>query len=220
MTAKTAKLPKRQKKVLTFIQRYMQQHGRPPTVREIGEGAEISSTSLVSYYLKRLEERGILTREPGVSRGIRLEQPFDVTMLTEDNETLSIPFLGYIVASEPIPVEPLPGTETVEVNRALLGRDAEKLFALKVEGDSMIDALVNDGDLILLRPQETVNNGEMAAVWIDSNGGEATLKKVYRDEGSPNVRLVPANPTMNPIHVPADDVQIKGKVVMVIRTLE
>lgn len=220
MTAKTAKLPQRQKRVLTFIQNYMQRHGRPPTVREIGEGAEITSTSLVTYYLKRLEERGILAREPGVSRGIRLAPSFDVMTLPEDDEMLSIPFLGYIVASEPIPVEPLPGTETVEVNRALLGRDPDDLFALKVEGNSMIDALVNDGDLILLRPQETVNNGEMAAVWIDSNGGEATLKKVYRDEGSPNVRLTPANPTMKPIHVPADDVQIKGKVVMVIRTLE
>ena len=121
-----------------------------------------------------------------------------------------------IVASAPIPVEPLSGSETLEINRALFGRDPSGLFALKVQGDSMIDALVNDGDTVILRHQERVENGEMAAVWLN---GEAstTLKKVYY-EGD-QVRLQPANPTMAPIYVPTDDVQVQGKVVLVIRQL-
>jgi len=129
---------------------------------------------------------------------------------------VSIPFLGYIVASEPLPVAPLSGAVTVEIDRALFGKDVADLFALQVQGNSMIDALIHDGDTVILRHQERVENGEMAAVWLNSNA-ETTLKKVYY-EGS-RVRLQPANPTMGPIFVPADDVQIQGKVVMVIRQL-
>ena len=138
-------------------------------------------------------------------------------LLAGVGETLSVPFLGYIVASAPIPVEALPGSETLEINQALFGRDSDDLFALTVQGNSMIDALINDGDTIILRYQERVENGEMAAVWLLSESS-TTLKKVYYEKGN-RVRLQPANPTMSPIYVPADDVQIQGKVVMVIRQL-
>ena len=216
------KLPERQQKVLTFLADFIDDNGFPPTVREIGSGIGVSSTSLVSYYLKRLEERGLINRESSISRGIRLnserENSENVTenLLAGTGETLSIPFLGYIVASAPIPVEALSGSETLEINRALFGHDPNGLFALKVQGNSMIDALINDGDTVILRHQERVENGEMAAVWLN---GEAstTLKKVYY-EGD-QVRLQPANPTMAPIYVPTDDVQVQGKVVLVIRQL-
>ncbi len=216
------KLPERQAMMYAFLNDYISVNGFPPTVREIGEALDISSTSLVSYYLKGLEERGLISRESSISRGIRLVTEPQTPQIRPDDflvgnaETLSIPFLGYIVASEPIPVEALPGTETVEINRALFGRDVTGLFALQVQGNSMIDALIHDGDTVILRHQERVENGEMAAVWLNNNA-ETTLKKVYY-EGA-RVRLQPANPTMGPIYVPANDVQVQGKVVMVIRQL-
>lgn len=218
MKTKKTKRPERQAQMYAFLSDYINTNGYPPTVREIGEALDIPSTSLVSYYLKGLEERGLIDRESSISRGIRLVsnpyQPSD--FLTGSSATLSIPFLGYIVASAPIPVEALDGTETVEINRALFGRDVNGLFALQVQGNSMIDALIHDGDTVILRHQDRVENGEMAAVWLNSNA-ETTLKKVYY-EGA-RVRLQPANPTMEPIFVPANDVRVQGKVVMVIRQL-
>ncbi len=215
----TSKKANRQRKIYAFLQEYMEANGYPPTVREIGQAVGIKSTSLVSYYLKSLDKKGLIDREPSVSRGIRLaetstrEESADV-----DNGAVSIPYLGYIVASDPIPVAPLEGDETIEINRALFGREADDLFALRVKGNSMIDALIHDGDLVVLKQQEHIENGQMAAVWIDNDLGETTLKKVYR-EGK-RVRLQPANPAMDPIYVPAEQVQIKGKVVMVIRQLD
>jgi repressor LexA len=214
-------LSKRQQKVLDFLKDYIGEYGYPPTVREIGEGVGISSTSLVSYYLDGLEEHEMITRHASISRGIRLapeleEEIHAAEFEHDDGQEVSIPFLGYIVASAPIPVEALPGSETIELNRALFGRNTSELFALKVQGNSMIDALVHDGDTVILHHQEQVENGEMAAVWLNDNA-ETTLKKVYY-EGQ-QVRLQPANPTMDPIYVPADQVQVQGKVVMVIRRL-
>ena len=220
MKTKKTRLPERQAKMYAFLGDYISANGYPPTVREIGEALNIPSTSLVSYYLKGLEERGLIARESSISRGIRLTSepypPKSDDFLAGSTETLSIPFLGYIVASAPIPVEALAGTETVEINRALFGRDVTGLFALQVQGNSMIDALIHDGDTVILRHQERVENGEMAAVWLNNNA-ETTLKKVYY-EGS-RVRLQPANPTMAAIFVPANDVRVQGKVVMVIRQL-
>jgi repressor LexA len=215
----TSKKANRQRKIYEFLQEYVEANGYPPTVREIGKAVGIKSTSLVSYYLKSLDKKGLIDREPSVSRGIRLadasdqEKPQDI-----EAGAVSIPYLGYIGASNPISVEPLEGDETVEINRALFGRETRDLFALRVKGNSMIDALIHDGDLVILRQQEHIENGQMAAVWIDNDLGETTLKKVYR-EGK-RVRLQPANPAMDPIYVPAEQVQIKGKVVLVIRQLE
>jgi repressor LexA len=211
-------LPERQQRVLNFIQSYLEQSGYPPTVREIGDAVGIKSTSLVTYYLDRLEEKGHITRDRSISRGIRLTgETLNPEAIYHNENAISIPYLGYIVAGQPIPVDALPGEETVELNRALFGRDVSDLFALTVQGESMIDALVNDGDLVILRHQERVENGEMAAVWLPSTG-ETTLKKVYY-EGS-RVRLQPANPTMKPMYYPAEQVLIQGKVVMVVRRLE
>ncbi len=208
----------RQERILRFLQSYNQENGYPPTVREIGKELGIESTSLVSFYLTQLEKQGLISRDPAISRGIRLTEPEtpSVTHLPQGN-VLTIPYLGTIVAGEPINAEALPGDETVEINQALFGRrDLDSLFALSVKGNSMIDALIHDGDLVILRRQERVENGEMAAVWLDDRE-ETTLKKVYY-EGR-NVRLQPANPDVPTINVAAHHVRVQGKVVMVIRRL-
>ncbi len=210
-------IPDRQQRILAFLRQYMNVNGYPPTVREIGQGIGVESTSLVSYYLKWLEKQGYIRREASASRAIRFteDELGGDNLFPQSDDSFSVPFLGYIVASAPIQVEALPGTETVEINRALFGREVENLFALRVKGNSMVDALIGDGDTVILRQQERVENGEMAAVWLTNDTGETTLKKVYY-EGE-RVRLQPANPTMGPIYVPAKHVRIQGKVVMVIR---
>jgi repressor LexA len=213
----TAELKERPRQMLEFIERYLEQHGYPPTVREIGKAVGISSTSHVTYYLDQLEAQEYIVRERSVSRGIRLLVEEEEPEPQGEREMVSIPFLGQIVAGLPLSSETLPGTEKVEVSRALLNRDVSKLFALKVKGDSMIDALVRDGDLVILCKQEEVNNGEMAAVWLDDRD-EMTLK-YYRHDGD-EVTLIPANPTMEPIPVPAEHVHVQGKVVLVIREIK
>ncbi len=211
-------LPERQQKVLDCIAQHVADHGYPPTVREIGNAIGVNSTSLVTYYLKRLEERGLIIREPSMSRAIQLTKTAtkELSVKVGDGELLPIPFLGYIAAGVPINVEALAGSETIEINRALFGRDISDLYALKIQGSSMIDALIGDGDIVILKHQDRVENGQMAAVWL-TDEESTTLKKFYR-EGM-QVRLQPANPTMDPIYVPTDSVQVQGKVVLVIRQL-
>lgn len=216
-------LSERQQNVYTFIQTHTKMHGYPPTVREIGEAIGVKSTSLVSYYLKQLEERGLITREASKSRAILLTQasdsPESIPVQIDDINVISVPFLGYIAAGLPINVDALPESEldAIQINRALFKREFSDLYALEVQGNSMIDALINDGDMVILQHQQTIDNGQMAAVWLKSRE-ETTLKKVYR-EGK-QIRLQPANPTMKPIYVPANDVEIQGKVVLVIRRLD
>lgn len=211
-------LPERQQKVLDCIAQHVADHGYPPTVREIGNAIGVNSTSLVTYYLKRLEERGLIVREPSMSRAIQLTKTAtkELSVKVGDGELLPIPFLGYIAAGVPINVEALAGSETIEINRALFGRDISDLYALKIQGSSMIDALIGDGDIVILKHQDRVENGQMAAVWL-TDEESTTLKRFYR-EGI-QVRLQPANPTMDPIYVPTDSVQVQGKVVLVIRQL-
>jgi len=210
----------KQRRILAFVGEYINDNGYPPSMREICSAASISSTSVVSYNLDRLEEAGYIVRDREVSRGLRLAEAGQAEVMPTG--TLRLPLLGRIVAGEPVPVPSsdfaLMGDETIEVSRELLG-DPDGLYALEVEGDSMVDALVNDGDIVIMRQQERVENGEMAAVWL-RGAGEVTLKHFYQEQGG-RVRLQPANPTMGPIYV--DDpsrVVVQGKVVMVIRKLD
>jgi len=196
------------------------ENGYPPSIREIGAAAGISSTSVVSYNLRHLEEKGYLSRDREVSRGLKLTSAARTQMMPEG--IVRLPLLGRIVAGEPIPVPasdfPLMGDETIELTRDILG-DPEGLYALQVEGNSMIDALVHDGDIVIMRHQRRVENGEMVAVWLRDRE-EVTLKRFYQEKGG-RVRLQPANPTMRPIYI--DDprqVEVQGKVVMVIRQLQ
>ena len=213
-------LSERQQRILEFVNKYIRENSYPPSIREIGAAAGISSTSVVSYNLRRLEEQGYISRDREVSRGLKLTSMARAQMMPE--AVVRLPLLGRIVAGEPVPVPasdfPLMGDETIELTRDILG-DPEGLYALQVEGNSMIDALVHDGDIVVMRHQQWVENGEMAAIWLKERE-EVTLKRFYQEEGG-QVRLQPANPTMRPIYV--DDpslVKVQGKVVMVIRQLQ
>jgi len=217
MNAQPAVLEDQQQRILECIRDFIQERGYPPTVRDIARELGISSTSVVDYHLRRLEQAGWIERDPRSSRGIRLTAAGARGLGL--GEIVSVPLLGDIAAGEPIPVPSsdfslLGVEETIELTRSIVG-DPQDLYALRVRGNSMIDAMVHDGDIVIMRPAEEVANGEMAAVWLRDRE-EATLKRVYWEGG--RVRLQPANPTMDPIYI--DDprqVQIQGKVVMVIR---
>jgi repressor LexA len=214
------RLSERQRRILQFLGEYIAENGYPPSIREIGAATGTSSTSVVTYNLERLEEEGYISRDREVSRGLKLTSAARVQVIPET--VVRLPLLGRIVAGEPIPVPSsdflLMGDETIELTRDILG-DPEGLYALQVEGNSMVDALVHDGDIVVMRYQRRVENGEMAAVWLKERE-EVTLKRFYQEAGG-RVRLQPANPTMQPIYV--DDprqVEVQGKVVMVIRQLQ
>jgi repressor LexA len=209
-------LSERQQKMVEFLQEFMRRNRRPPTIREIGEEVGISSTSVVKYNLDVLERKGFIERDRDVSRGIRLAGE----LAQRANDTIRVPLLGRIAAGAPIPVpestfSPF-GYETgIELTRDIV-KDPKNIYALEVHGDSMIDALINDGDIVLMRHQKTVQNGELAAVWLRDKE-ETTLKRFYL-EGN-RVRLQPANPTMGPMYFAANNVEVMGKVVCVIRQL-
>lgn len=210
-------LSSRQRAILDFITRFAQEKSYPPTVRDIVNGCAISSTSVVDYNLDILQQKGYLRRHAGVSRGIELVGD----AVTPGRETLRIPLIGLIAAGEPIPV-PAPdawnttsSSETLEITRDLTG-GREGVYALKVKGNSMVDALINDGDIVLMQHVNTVENGEMAAVWLKAEK-EVTLKKVYRERR--RLRLQPANSQMKPIYAEPDNVEIQGRVIGVIRQL-
>jgi repressor LexA len=205
-------LSTRQEAILGFINEFLQENSYPPTIRDIGKAVGISSTSVVNYNLNILEREGHIARDPEVSRGLRI-----VGQSMERDDVILLPLLGRIAAGNPIPV---PGDavpeEHLELARGVV-KDGESLYALQVQGESMIDALVNDGDVVVMKHQETAENGDMVAVWLRDRE-ETTLKKFYR-EGK-RIRLQPANPTMQPIYADPTNVQVQGKVVMVIRQLE
>ena len=206
----------RQEKILDFIRRFSNDHGFPPTIREIGQDVGISSTSVVNYNLNVLEKKRYLERDKNVSRGLRLTEAAGQED-TSSRDIVRIPVWGRIVAGEPLPVpetESFPD-ETVDIAVGMLS-DADNVYALEVDGDSMIDALINSGDVVLLKHQNYARNGDMVAALLRGEK-ETTLKRFYL-EGK-QVRLQPANPTMEPIYAPADDVEIQGKVIMVIRRL-
>ncbi len=228
MARRKAGLGERHKMILQFLEKFQDENGYPPSIREIGENTNISSTSVVNYYLNQLEEMNYIERESNVSRGIRLMRTFEGNLVKAAQtitDMFSVPVIGRIVAGEPVPVPSSDfnyyDQETgIEIARSLLPpkEKTEGLFALEVQGDSMIDAMVNDGDIVIMRPISQPNNGEMVAVWL-ADRDETTLKYFYLENG--RVRLQPANPSMSPIIIdnPAH-VQVQGKVVLVIRRLE
>jgi len=219
MVRKSKGLGERHQKILDFIEEYQRKHKHPPSIREIGEHCDISSTSVVNYYLDQLEKNGHIERDRKISRGVRL------TGSTPLGDMLRVPVLGRIVAGEPIPVPSsdfgtFTADDSVDIAMSLMpskekGKD---LFALEVQGDSMIDAMINDGDIVILKPAQDARNGDMVAIWL-SDKNETTLKYFYKEKDG--YRLQPANPTMKPILVKkSESLEIKGKVVMVIRKVD
>ncbi len=225
-------LSERQKNILAYIQQYVAEFGRPPTIREIGSAVDISSTSVVNYNLTRLKERGLLERDSDVSRGLRLtDKVAEMTgqaveavgaVVEEVNTAVSnmfrVPLLGNIVAGSPIEVgngdfSVYDEEDAIELSSSMISGRHDNLYALRVNGDSMIDAMVNDGDIVIMRHENDARNGDMVAVWLSD---DTTTLKYYYQEGK-QVRLQPANPTMEPIYVDRKDVQVQGKVMMVLR---
>lgn len=201
-----------------YIEEFVDRHGYPPAIRQIQEKLDISSTSVVAYNLKALEGKGLLKREGKVSRGITIPQTTPVRISRKD--ALQVPLLGVITAGQPLP-DPedtsVGSTEMVDIPSDIA--PSEKLadvYALRVRGHSMIDALIDDGDIVLLRYQETAENGQMVAARIEDENS-VTLKRFYK-EGN-RVRLQPANVTMDPIYVDAANVRIQGRVVGVLRQM-
>jgi repressor LexA len=238
MARRSEGLSNRHKKIVQFLSEFQENSGYSPSIREIGESIGVKSTSLVDYYLKQLEDMGYISREQHISRSICLLKPVEGTKSAAEkiaegirsarsdiDELLRVPVMGRIVASEPIP---MPSTDSayfdsessIEIARSLLParEKGEDLFALEVQGDSMIDAMVNDGDIVIMKRAQEARNGEMVAVWLDDKD-ETTLKYFFKEPKG--IRLQPANPSMGPIFVenPAS-LRIMGKVVMVIRQMQ
>jgi repressor LexA len=235
-------LTERQKRILTVLENFQERAGYPPSIREICEDAHISSTSVVNYYLDQLKEMGYIERDNRVSRGIRLLKPFSKaaeaarisasslkasaeSALEAVTEMLQIPIVGRIQAGTPMPVPSsdfnyLDSESMVDVAVSMLPRNerGKDLFALEVQGESMIDAMVYDGDIVIMKRVQEARNGEMVGVWLNDKE-ETTLKYFYLEKG--HVRLQPANPTMEPIYIEdPSTVQIQGQVVMVIRKVK
>ncbi|MCA9870437.1 MAG: transcriptional repressor LexA [Caldilineae bacterium] len=210
------KLSDRQQRMYDFIRQFFQENQYPPTIREIGEAVDISSTSVVNYNLNKLVDAGLIERNKEVSRGIRLNETPSFSM--GGLFSRSVPILGHIAAGQPITVFPdeRDSADTLDLATDVVGR-AQEVYALRVQGDSMIDALVDSGDLVILNYQKTANNGDMVAAWLIDQ--EETTLKYFFLEGK-QVRLQPANASYEPIIVPADKVEIQGKVIAIIRQLD
>jgi repressor LexA len=214
-----SKLSERQRRILEFIDLFVQEHGYPPTIREIGNAVDIGSTSVVNYNLNKLVREGYLERSQKVSRGLQLVRPENEKnrlQKVSPASTARVRLAGQIVASRPVEFFDIHEDE-VEVPLALIGKNMpEQVFALRVSGNSMMDAMVKDGDVVIVRHQQVAENGDMVAVWLrDSN--ETTLKYFYLEGG--RVRLQPANPEMDAIYVDAAQVEIQGRVLAVMRVL-
>jgi repressor LexA len=197
-------------RIVEFIRNFVEERGYAPTIGEIQKALGISSKSVVKYHLSALEEEGLITREPEVARGIEVAGV--------GRRARAVPLLGAIAAGEPIPV-PTEETwhsfaqETVEVPAEMLPRQV-RAYALRVKGTSMIDAFVDDGDIVVLEATSTAEDGEMVAAWLPERH-EATLKKLYREPG--RIRLQPANQSMAPLYVRPHEIQVQGRVLGVLR---
>lgn len=206
------KMSERQRRILAYLEEFIDRQGYPPSIRQIQAALSLSSTSVVDYNLTLLEKRNLIRREPHSSRSITL-----VGRTMAKAGPRSVPLLGTIAAGGPIPVldeTSARAADRLELPPTLWPEASDDLYALRVRGDSMIDAFIADGDVVILRRRETARNGEMVAVWLRDRQ-EVTLKRFFQ-EGR-KVRLQPENPTMSPIYAESRDVEIQGQVVGVIR---
>ncbi len=217
-------LSKRQQHMMRFLSSYTLEHGYPPTIREIGEEVNIASTSVVNYNLNRLVDAGYIKRAGRVSRGLRIIADFPgmtAARVASDPSLRRVMLIGRIAAGEPISLPEdiahhLDEDDIIRVPQQLLGGfDESEVSALTVRGDSMIESMIQDGDIVILRQQNTAENGEMVAVWLPEQN-ETTLKHFYREADS--IRLQPANSDYEPIYVQPANCEIKGRVLSVMRS--
>lgn len=222
-------LSDRQKKIINFIEKWFDEYDYAPSVRDIQIGCEISSTSVVQYNLEKLKTIGILKNHSEVSRSLRLTQQkselpkYDPNNLNLNSiENFSVPMLGTISAGAPFPLpdeeswSEIYSKEHIELPQSIVG-DSNNIYALKVKGKSMIDALISDGDLVIMQHTKIISNGQMAAVRIIKDN-TTTLKNYFQQDN--NVRLEPANKDFKPIMLESKDVEIIGKVKAVWRILK
>ncbi|MFP6679137.1 MAG: transcriptional repressor LexA [Dehalococcoidia bacterium] len=206
-------ISERQQNMLGFIEEFLDDYGYPPTVRDIQTGCDISSTSVVDYNLKALIEKGYINRDAEVSRGLQLVQ--GIGQRSEMSDLVAVPLLGTIAAGNPFPLPAADsqGVETIDLPQSITG-SGENIYALRVKGESMIDALIADGDLVVMEQTSSVENGQTAAVRLKLQD-ETTLKRFYR-EGQ-QVRLQPENSSMDPIICDATNVEVLSRLVAVWR---
>ncbi len=215
----------RQEKILTYIRDFKEEYNYSPSIRDIQAALTISSTSVVDYNLKELVKRGLIRRARNVSRTIELIEQEQSHGHLPYPSVLMLPVAGSIAAGQPIPVfdELQAGrlddrAETIEITPDMVGRYAGKqdgLFVLRVKGHSMIEDLISDGDLVVMHSQDTAEDGETIAAWLEDEKA-TTLKRIYREQGG-RIRLQPANATMKPIYTDEANLRIQGRVVAVIR---
>ena len=209
------KLSKKQRSILDYIDSFLNSNNYPPTVRDIMRGCGISSTSVVDYNLKVLEKNGHVRRRREVSRGIELIGS------SRSAGQVAVPVLGTIAAGKPIDVPQAdawsnaPIEDKITVGEDLI-RGRKGVYALRVKGTSMIEDLIDDGDIVLMQHTDAVDNGQTAAVWLKDEK-EVTLKKFYAEPG--RVRLKPANKQMKAIYTSPENAIVQGRVVAVIRKL-
>jgi repressor LexA len=196
-------LTKRQREILDYLQDFIQQHGYAPSLEEIGRRFGLSSLATVHKHLTNLQEKGFIKRAWNRSRSV------EMIPTNAGGRSLDLPLLGYVAAGAPI--EAIATSETIAVPEDLVGR--RDTYVLRVRGNSMIDEQICDGDLVIVEDRKTAQNGEMVVALL--SGSDVTLKKLYRENG--RVRLQPANPTMQPIFVDPDELQVQGVVVGVMR---
>jgi repressor LexA len=205
----------KQQSILRFIRQFIDEHDYPPSIRQIQDGCSISSTSVVDYNLKKLEGDGYIRRDREVSRAIELLERGG-----RRPRALAVPIIGQIAAGQPIPVPTadtwsnIDYSESIEVTRDMVG-NRRNVYGLRVKGTSMIDALVNDGDIVLMEAATTADNGDMVAAWLKREQ-EATLKRFYHERD--RIRLQPANQTMAPMYTDPANVEVQGKVLLTIHS--
>ncbi len=187
-TELTEQLTERQAKILDYIRRVTRERSYPPSVREIGENVGLSSSSTVHNHLNQLERRGLIKRDPSKSRTVQLVQ--DQALDQQRRNAVSVPIVGHVAAGAPILAE-----QNIE-DHVLLSSELAKdgYFLLRVRGDSMINAGILDGDLVLVRPQHEATNGSIVVALVD---GDATVKRFERANG--HVKLIAENPAYEPI---------------------
>ncbi|HLI33079.1 MAG TPA: transcriptional repressor LexA [Solirubrobacteraceae bacterium] len=201
-------LTKRQREIFDFIRGYLQKHGYPPTVRDIGTAVGLASSSTVHTHLANLERLGLLRRDPSKPRAIELRDRADGA-LGASVEQRALPLVGAVAAGAPILAEENI-EEYVPVPKSIGGEDGH--YLLRVRGESMVEAGILDDDIVVVREQESARNGDIVVALL---GEEATIKRFFREDG--HVRLQPANAAMEPIIT--RDVRVVGRVVGLLRSM-
>lgn len=212
-------LSSRQQRIIDFIREFTAEYGYPPSIRQIGNQVGISSTSVVSYNLDVLQRKGYISRTREISRSVKLVDDRDNG--AKQGQPLLVPLLGFIAAGDPIPIPDSEFAQGVFEQVAIppdMARDLQDIFALQVRGTSMVDALIADGDIVIMRHQTEAQNGEMVAAWLIEEKA-TTLKRLYWEKNHTLVRLQPANPLMEPLFVHPSNLEIQGRVIGIIRNL-